>query len=217
MIIHDPLIKQMLYGVMESWAKLSRASVSASTLFSPWKKQLQYNTVSLWEQQFSQSPTERQAAWDIVKHARPILQAHRGDRVCENREKLRVYVTYGVGWLFFLLYSWSSFMRSPTVCVRKMHIFSHSSPAVKPQLHLNLWPVQRSAAFNLVCSYNNTNPGKAVWSEYDWSSDLHVHRPPVLAATLSPVDLGSVPAGAATARHAIHTPPLPASPRGSLF
>lgn len=37
-------------------------------------------------------------------------------------------------------------MRSPTVCVRKMHIFSHSSPAVMPQLHLNLWPVQRSAA-----------------------------------------------------------------------
>lgn len=118
-------------------------------LFAPWKKQLRHNILSLWEQQFSQSPTERQTALDIIKHTRPILQACRGDRDCENREKLRVYMTYAVGWLFFLLYSWSSFMRCPTVCVRKMHIFSHSSPAVMPQLHLDLWPAVHSFQLGL--------------------------------------------------------------------
>lgn len=58
-------------------------------------------------------------------------------------------MTYGLGPLFFysILRALSCILLR-RVCVRKMHIFSHSSPAVTPQLHLraglNLRPVHSS-------------------------------------------------------------------------
>lgn len=49
-------------------------------------------------------------------------------------------------------------MRSPTVCVcvGEMHIFSHSSPAALPQLHLNLWPVRSGPQLSTLSAATTT-------------------------------------------------------------
>lgn len=76
MIILDAFIKQILYGVMlERWVNSAELNFRLPT----WQhaarctQETTSAQVIAVQQQFSQSPTDRQAALDIIKHVPPTL------------------------------------------------------------------------------------------------------------------------------------------------